>query len=145
RSSSVRGSEIGEVRPTQFNDLAPSGMLVAEEQLGEMFEAEASSERRKELREEASDSLRAGRAEYESWPAAKKQDLLDLRVADELEKLTHKLQSRREELDPESAESEALPAHAELATIARELEAIQMQLQRITKAPRFFGGGFPSS
>src|SRR3984957_2783167 len=73
---SLRGRETGNVRPTQFNDLAPSGMLVAEDQLGEMFDAEESSERRRELIEEAGDSLRAGRAEYESWPAAKKQGLL---------------------------------------------------------------------
>ncbi len=146
RPVSLRGRDSGTVRPTQFNELAPSGMLVAEDQLGEMFDAEESSERKRELVEEASESLRAGRAEYESWPAPKKQTSLGLSVASELEKLGHKLQSRTEEVNPELVAHVVIPAHMEqISSIAKDLEAIQMQLQHISKAPRFFGGGFSSS
>jgi cytoskeletal protein CcmA (bactofilin family) len=143
---SLREGQVGNDQMTQFNRLAPSGMLVAAEQLGEIFEAAETPLRRSELLEEANDSMRAGRAEFESWPATKKQSSLGLSVVAELENLGRKLQFRAHEVEPLIAGSVTVPAHIEqMRTIERDLEAIQVNLRRITKAPRFFGGGFPAA
>ena len=141
---SSKEGEAGNERPTQFNRLAPSGMLVADEQLGEMFETAEKPERRRELLEEASDSLRAGRAEYGSWPASKKQSPLGLSVAIELERLGRKLHLRADEVESTTVESVTARSHL-FYTIERDLEAIQARLRGMTKAPPFFGGAFPSS
>lgn len=146
---SLSPGEMGDQEPTLFNQIAPSGMLVAAEQLGERFETAKDPEQRRELLDQASDSLRAGRAEYESWPSSKKQSPLGVRVAVELKNLHEKLQLQTAEIELPTSESVATVDRVhdyeeQMRTLEREFGTMRARLRGIEKAQRFYGGTAPS-